>query len=125
MATTSAETELVRKLLHTGHINVPERRALPGGRARASLIVSAIEEGLQSGHPLRAWWMPDDSMIGCQIEYRGIAPGRVDWRYSGIEGKLTSSREYPSMREAAEAIAREARTLLGDHIDGVPIDWDA
>jgi hypothetical protein len=51
----SEEKELIRKLAATWHLNVPERRALPGGRAKASLLLDAIEEELCSG----GWYPPD------------------------------------------------------------------
>lgn len=117
------EKELVRKLVLTGHINVPERKALPGRTAKASLVRSVIEEALRSGHPIHAWWLPDDSMMGCVIEYRGDGHGRVSWTYRGMEGERAGVREFGSPREAAEALVGEARQFLGNGIDGVPIDW--
>jgi hypothetical protein len=119
------EKELVRKLVFTGHLSVPERKALPGGTAKASLIRSVVEEALRSGGPFRAWWLPDDSMIGCEMEYRGDGHGRVGWTYRGIEGERSGVREYGSPREAAESLVGQARQVLGDSIDGVPIDWTA
>ncbi len=125
MGTATDERELIRKLVFTGHLNVPERRALPGRKAKASLVYSVIEEALQSGEWFRAWWLPDDSMIGCVIQYRGDGPTRVGWAYGGVQGERGGVREYGSRREAAEALAGEARQFWGDGIDGVPIDWDA
>jgi len=119
------EKELVRKLVFTGHISVPERKALPGGTAKASLIQSVVEETLRSGRPFRAWWLPDDSMIGCEINYRGEGLGWVGWTYSGIEGERIGAEKYGSTHKAAEALTRELRQFLGDNIDGIPIDWTA
>jgi hypothetical protein len=53
----------------------------------ASLIYSVLEEALQSGEWFHAWWLPDDSMIGCVINYRGEGSSCVRWTYSGIEGE--------------------------------------
>jgi hypothetical protein len=119
------EKELVRKLIFTGHLSVPERKALPGGTAKASLIRSLVKEALRSGRPFRAWWLSDDSMIGSELTYRGDGAGHVGWRYSGVEGERAGVREYSCSAEAADALVREARQLLGDDIDGVPIDWTA
>ena len=118
------EREIVRKLILTGHLSVPERKRLPGGTAKVSLMRSIIEEILQSGAVLRAWWFPDDSMIGCEIEYRVAALGKIERRYSGIEGEHTSVREYSTLAQAAVALLSEARPFLGQAIDGVPIDWE-
>jgi hypothetical protein len=79
MDTTGDEKELIRRLVFAGHISVPERRALPDRKAKVSLIYSVVEEALQSGAWFRAWWLPDDSMIGCEISYRGDDPARVCW----------------------------------------------
>jgi len=92
---------------------------------KASLIHLVVEEALRSGLPFRAWWMPDDSMVGCEIEYCGSEHGRVGWRYRGIEGEQAGVREFGSIREAAEALIREARPCFREGIDGVPIDWTA
>jgi len=48
METLPDERTLVLKLVTTWHLNVPERRALPGGKARASLVIAAIQEALKS-----------------------------------------------------------------------------
>lgn len=119
------ERELVRKLVFCGHLSVPERKALPGRVARASLIRSVVEVALRSGQAFRAWWLPDDSMIGCAIEFQGELPGRVQSSYRGIEGEGTGVRDFGSFTEAAEVLVRDARSFWGESIDGVPIDWSA
>ncbi len=101
------ETTLIRKLVFTGHLNVSERKALPGRVAKASLIISAIEEALESGHFFHAWWLPDDSMVGCTIEYRGDGPGRVCVG-STVELKGT----VPGSKNTTRCV-RRARPSLG------------
>ena len=64
-------------------------------------------------------------LVGCTIKYRGEAPARVSWTYSGIEGERGGVREYSSLRVAAATLLDEWRTSFGDNIDGVPIDWGA
>jgi hypothetical protein len=49
------ELEIVSKLVERSHINVPERRALPDGAARFSLIRDAIASHLNEP----AWFPPD------------------------------------------------------------------
>jgi hypothetical protein len=117
------EREIVRKLVLTGHLSVPERKLLPGRAVKASLIRSVIEETLQSGSTFRAWWLPDDSMVGCEIEYRGTASGWVEHHYRGIEGERAGVREYENVAQAAAALLVEAQPFFGQAIDGVPIDW--
>lgn len=117
------EKELIRKLVFTGHLSVPERRALPGRVAQSKLIYSVVEEVLASRQTFHAWWLPDDSMIGCKNEYRGDGPGRLCRRYSGIEGERESLHEFRTTREAAEEIVGQIRQLFGGSIDGVVIDW--
>jgi hypothetical protein len=61
------EKQLVRKLVFTGHISVPERKALPGGTAKASLIRSVVGEALRSGRralgDMRVvGWMSEESI---------------------------------------------------------------
>lgn len=123
MDTAADERKLVGKLVLTGHLSVPERRALPGRAVKASLIRSVLGDLLRSGLPFRAWWLPDDSMVGCDIEYRGAGAGRLEWRYSGIEGERAGVRELGTDARAAEALLAEARPFFGQAIDGVPIDW--
>src|SRR5262245_21339914 len=86
MDTLADENELIRKLVFTGHLNVPERRALTDRNVKARLIYSVLEESLHSGEWFHAWWLPDDSMIGCVIKYRGEGSRRVLWSYSGVAG---------------------------------------
>ena len=121
----SEERELVRKLILTGHLNVPERKLLPGRIVRSSQIRAVLGELLQSGSPFRAWWLPDDSMVGCVIEYRGAATGRVEWKYRGIEGDRTVIREFETDDQATEFVLAAAKPLFGQAIDGIPIDWNS
>jgi hypothetical protein len=112
-------------LVFAGHLSVPERKALPDRMAKASLIRSVIKDGLRSGEWFTAWWMPDDSMIGCEIRFRGDDGTQIHWAYSGIEGDRSGVRKYDSHGQAAEALVREARPFWRNGIDGVSIDWDA
>lgn len=40
------EREILIKLITTGHINMPERHQLPGGKAKASILIDIIVEQL-------------------------------------------------------------------------------
>jgi hypothetical protein len=89
----------------------------------ASLIRAVVEDALWSRVPFRAWWLPDDSMVGCEVVYRGEPQGCVSWEYRGIEGARAGTRIYGSVAEAAAALVVEARPFWGEGIDGVAIDW--
>ncbi len=119
------EKALIHKLVFTGHLTVSERKALPGRAAKASLILTAIEEALESGQFFHAWWLPDDSMVGCTIEYRGDGAGRVIWKYNGIEGKRNWAKQYASFHEASVDLVSNDWRFFDGAIDGVPIDRDA
>jgi hypothetical protein len=121
----AGERELIRKLVFTGHITVSERKPLPNRKARGGLISSVIEDALKSGDWFWVWRLPDDSMAGCEVSYRGDGPTRVCWRYRGVEGEREGVWEYDSHHQAVAAILREAQECWGNGIDGVPIDWDA
>lgn len=121
----AGEKELICKLIFTGHLNVPERRALPEKKAKASLIYSIMEEALQTGHFFFAWWMPDDSMASCSTDYRGDGLGRIIRRYGSIDGERSTIQQFDNTRAAAEFLVQQARQFWGSNIDGVPIDWNA
>lgn len=82
-------------------------------------------EALQTGEWFQAWWVPDDSMIGCQFRYRGDGPSRICWTYGGIEGERNGVTQYDSYQQAAETLIQDIRKCWGDAIDGVPIDLNA
>jgi len=119
------EKTLIRKLLLTGHLNVAERRWLPKGQARSSLMAELFEEWLAGGDWFHAWWLPDDSMFGCTIRYRGLGSGQMEMSYEGMEGSWTKRFHHPSLKDAAWSLVREIREQLGPQLDGIPVLWSA
>jgi hypothetical protein len=111
------EKEFVRKLLFTGHLPSTERDALPDGKAKASLIRLVVAEALWSTQPFGVCWQPE-------FEYCGDDHGLVARTSRGIEGERTTFTRFGTLQEAAEAFVRDARQAVGDHIDGVPIEWN-
>ena len=101
------EQDLVRKLVTTWHLSVPEHRALPGGRIRASLIYDAIEEVLQAEGRFPVEWQPDDSFAGGLIECLEDGSCRVTWRaeFSMMHHEAVSIQEFRSRREAIKSFA--------------------
>jgi hypothetical protein len=77
----TTEADLVRKLVATWHLNVPERRRLPGGRVKASLILDAIEEELRAGGWYPAGTRPEDDFAGRLIEQTADGTCRIYWKY--------------------------------------------
>jgi hypothetical protein len=120
----SEEKELIRKLAATWHLNVPERRALPGGRAKASLLLDAIEEELRSGGWYPLGCKPDDDFRGGLIELTPRGDCRIHWKTqtSFFQYEATGLMEYENPREAATALVR---LYFPVDIDGIPIDWQA
>ena len=118
------ERELVEKLVVKGHLNVPERRQLPAGLAKASLVREAILGKLWSTGWFPPDWRPEMQYHGGLIERLAGGACRLHWKYEiGIERYGSHTEQFPSAAAAAEAWLRH--TYGGDDIDGVPIDWTA
>ena len=118
------EKELIRKLVSSWHLCGHERRLLPGGKIRGSLICEAIIETLATEGRFPVEWQPDDSFSGGMIETRTDGGCRVTWQAdeSLMHRQAVATREFPS---AAEAVPSFAGTFFGGDIDGVPIDWSS
>ncbi|HEV8004183.1 MAG TPA: hypothetical protein VGP63_30240 [Planctomycetaceae bacterium] len=118
------ERELIRKLVDTCHLNVPERRGLPGGRAKASLILDAIEETLRTGGWFPSGVRPEDDYAGGLIELSPEGQCRIYWKseFSFLRYELDAVGNFETPREAARTLAR---AVFGEQIDGITIDWDA
>ncbi len=124
------EYDLVRKLVRTWHLNVPERRALPNPKVRASIMCQVIAEDLRE-----TGWHPeplDDlseegegDRSGGTIQLLPDGSCKIHW-----QGQVGVSRfeRFPSTRH--EDATTAARVLLWSyfgsigHIDGILIDWD-
>jgi hypothetical protein len=118
------EKSLVRKLVTTWHLNVPERRALPGGKARISIVTEVIQEALESEGWFPPGCRPDDQFNGGLIEVRAGGSCRFYWNaeVSMCRFERVSVEEYRSTREAVVAYVTKS---WGGSIDGVPLDWTA
>lgn len=118
------EKVLAGKLVATWHLNVPERRSLPGGRVKATLILDAIEEQLRSGGWFPADICPEEDFEGGLIELLRDGSCRIYWKseFSYLRYTLKSIEEFATPRDAAIALVR---AVFGEQIDGIPIDWQA
>jgi hypothetical protein len=106
------ERHLVRKLVTRRHLNVPERRALPGGRAKGTLVVAEFENAV----------LEDDSctFFDATAGLRQDGSCRVSWtgETSLYRWETYKVQDFASPREAAQTVIG-----LRKDIDGVPIDW--
>lgn len=123
MDAVATEAELVRKLIVKQHLNVPERRLLPGGRAKASLLLDTIEEILHQTGRLPIDWHEDAEFYGGLLVRQDDGTSRIDWKaeVGFMRYELCAVERFDSAREAAETWLRK---MFGDDIDSVPIDWD-
>jgi hypothetical protein len=124
------EYELVRKLVHTWHLNVPERRALPSPKVRASLMCQIIAEYLDE-----TGWYPaplDDLSEEGEGDRDGgtirlLPDGSCKIYWQGEVGLLRYEKfgttHYENAIAAAQALLRHYFGVCG-HIDGIVIDWD-
>ncbi|MEM6784043.1 MAG: hypothetical protein AAF624_09965 [Bacteroidota bacterium] len=115
------EVALCQKLLDTGHLDVPERHALPDGRARFSALVAAAEASLRADG-----WLPRPETRS--LDFMGVrleADGERTLLHEQYEIGATRfgpvrTRPFSNVAEAVRALLE----ILGPtHIDGVPIDY--
>lgn len=118
------ESELIHKLVMRWHLSVPERRALPRGSAKASLVCAALEEAVRADGWFPTQWRPEEPFAGGLIEYRPDSSCRIYWKSEvGLHRfAVDAVEDYRSLREAIPAFVRG---FFGNDIDGVPIDWNA
>jgi hypothetical protein len=119
-----SELELCRKLLATSHLSVPERRALPNGRARFSVLVAAAQEALaESG------WFPFELKPDQDLGDRAVLEFRDGefWVHEQHEigvMRFSPIQSFP-VDNVADAVRHYIKANRGDPIDGVPVDWHA
>lgn len=114
----------IEKLTTKGHLSVSERASLPGGRAPASAIITAIEEALLADRWFPADWRPEQDFDGGLIELRDDGSCRIIWKVEVgvLRFDQVDEEEFATAQQAADAYARR---FYKDNIDGVPIDWSA
>jgi hypothetical protein len=124
MSDTPSERDLIHKLAVDWHLNVPERKKLPGGQAKVSLIVDAIEEIVNDCGCYPAGWRLDDDFSGAWIERQADGSCVVYFKaeYAMCRTAVVRKVNCASARAAAEFLLCEE---YGDDIDGVPLDWNA
>ena len=117
------ERSLIRKLVATCHLNVAERKHLPGGVAKLSLILDAIEDELRDGGWYPAGLRPDDYFAGGLIERMPDNRCRIHWKSE------VSFLRYDWMPSATlrprDAATIYLKAIFPEQIDGIRIDWQA
>jgi hypothetical protein len=109
------ERALVLKLVERWHLSVPERRSLPGGRAKRSLVLAAIERLVRDhgAATVRA--------EGPFVELRRVEGGACEVTWSDetslSKWEILKRARFPTIAETAAAAIAHVR-----HIDGVPVD---
>ena len=116
-----SEAALCRKLLETLHLSVPERQALPGGRARFSVLLAAAADVLGSASWLPPERRPTEPFDGILIEARPDGYWLHERHEVGVgRSSSVASRRAEGLTEAVEAYLHSAG---GAAVDGVPIDY--
>lgn len=124
MPDVTPERDLIRKLIVDWHLNVPERKQLPGGKAKVSLMLDAIEDVINKHGCYPSGWRLDDDFSGAWIERQADGSCIVYFKAEYAMCRTTVVRKVScnSPRAAAEVLLREE---YGNDIDGVPLDWNA
>jgi hypothetical protein len=118
------ERALIRKLVTSGHLSVPDRHQLLKGVARGSLVVEAIVDCVdQFGRFPRAASL-DGAFDGAILVKQESGLFVLHWRHEvGVmRFETTRTESFQDLRAAAEHLARRSWPV---DIDGVPIDWSA
>lgn len=115
------EASLVRKLVMTWHLNVPERRALPGGVARLSLIRAVIAEVLESNGTFPPGVRLDEPFNGGFLEPQPDGSVRLYWgaEVAMARFEVVGMKAFATRAEAIDAYIVES---YQGQIDGIPID---
>lgn len=112
LGATERELELARQLLQTGRLNVEERRQLPGGKLRLSVLVAVAR-----GELARRGRLPP---AGAQGDAVPVALELRDDTYWIHHRHDNSARPAEDLKDAVETfVARLDRTM-----GAVPIDED-
>ena len=118
----ASEFEIVKKLVLERHINVPERRSLPEGKAKGSLIFQVIEDTIREKGRYPFHIKPGEPYQGGIIERLGLDEYIVHWQAEvSLSRFATVKKEYFSSLQIAMQSFVEKE--WPDGIDAVAIDW--
>ena len=117
-----SESELIAKLVAYWHLDARERKALPNGEAKGSLVVAAVERSVVKAGCYPITWRPDSGFDGGLVERQANGSCIVYWKAEVALARfeLQEAIAYSSLRKACTAYARR---FFGSNIDGVRINW--
>lgn len=119
----STEFEITEKLLKEFHINVLERKLLPAGKVKMSMIKKVINKILKNTGWFPENWRPDLPFAGSLLEVLSenkiLLYKKAEASFSNY--KLIEKKEYSDFDEA---ITDCIKFMFGHEIDGIKIDYD-
>ena len=117
-----SEYEIVKELVLYQHISVPDRRLLPDGKVKSSLVYKVIEETVQEAGCFPSRIKPGEPYAGGIIERIGSDEYIIHWQAEvGLARFATVKKEhFTSLRKAIQSFAKKE---WPKDIDGVVIDW--
>jgi hypothetical protein len=120
------ERELLLKLFGTGHLNVPERLALPSGRVRLSIAKMLIQESLHTNG-----WFPGSQQFaigdpgGEYLQLELDESGTIILHRNTECSLLRYAHQTETFRSMASALDAYLKEREARDLDGLKIDWDS
>jgi hypothetical protein len=120
--------ELARKLVTTGHLSVPERRALLGANpVPGSLLCSTILSILKDQGSFPPQWRAGDPFEGGLIEVATDGSWSITWKaeVGMLRYEVIEIQKFSTVASLPRTVRSYAQRFFGSNIDGVKVDWDA
>src|SRR5262249_27422261 len=116
------ELELTKKLLTTFHLSALERKNLPEGKVRLSIILMVIKQILNSEHYFPVKWRPDMPFAGGLIEK---LPNNKIKLYHKAEKSLSNYQiiEEIEFNSLDQAVIKFLKITFGEQIDGIQLNY--
>ena len=112
--------QIVAKLIHEGHISVPERQALSDGRVERQMVADLLRDALEAHGRFPKHIGLSDAYSGRILEKTADGKYQMIWRAEvGLARYETAAiDQFTNMHEAVDAFIDHE---WPDGIDGVPI----
>jgi hypothetical protein len=114
--------ELTKKFARNLHLNVPDRKALRGGKIRGSVLAQAIADIIEESAKYPESWNIRDAFDGGLIEKIEGSRFRLTWKAeTGVSRyEVMSVAEFTDASAAAKGLVQK---FFKSSFDGIPIDW--